>query len=110
MYSFNIDSLTEVVSSFLSSLKSGIIVIIIEKPDELYRKPNGRKKLYIIHDYRYRTLITTTGTITFKHTYYKQRKEKNLPNYYSYISHILEIDSYARMTLETHSAIINCAF
>ena len=43
--------------------------------DEAYRNSKQRKKIFKIHDYRYRTLITSVGVLTFKTTYYERKKK-----------------------------------
>ena len=94
----DIDKLTDTISNAYDSLKIPTIVHIIESIDKLYRDSKDRKKLYTIHDYRYRTLITTSGTITFRTTYYKRKKNDGILNsYYCYILDILNVSSKSRL-------------
>ena len=89
-------------------MKIPTIVHIIETIDKLYRDSKDRKKIYKIHDYRYRTLIASNGTITFKTTYYSRKINDGILNsHYCYILDLLNIPSKARMTDEAHSKLLN---
>ena len=106
--SFNIDTLTTTISDEFDKLKLSTLVKLIEMVDEAYRKSKQRKKVFKIHDYRTRTLITSVGELTFKTTYYKRKKtDPGLSNYYCYILDILGIESRARMTYEAVTRLID---
>ena len=106
--SFNIDILTTTISDEFDKLKISTIVNLIEMIDEDYKNSKQRKRIFKIHDYRTRTLITSVGEITFKTTYYeRKKKDPALPDYYCYILDILEIESRARMTNEAVTKLID---
>ena len=106
--SFNIDSLTTTISDEFDKLKLTTLVKLIEMVDEAYRKSKQRKRVFKIHDYRTRTLITSVGELTFKTTYYeRKKKDPSLSNYYCYILDILEIESRTRMTNEAVTKLID---
>ena len=106
--SFNIDSLTTTISDEFDKLKLSTLVKLIEMIDEAYRNSKQRKRIFIIHDYRYRTLITSAGELTFKTTYYeRKKKDPALSNYYCYILDILGIEARSRMPYEAVPILID---
>lgn len=106
--SFNIESLTTTIFDEFDKLKLSTLVKLIEMVDEAYRNSKQRKKIFKIHDYRYRTLITSVGILTFKTTYYKRKKkDPSLSDYYCYILDILQIESRTRMTYEAVTNLID---
>lgn len=79
-------------------------VILLEHIDCSFAQSCERKNSFIIKDYKFRTLTTVFGTITYRRRYYQNKSTKA---YYFYIDDLLDLIPYKRCTACVDAQILS---